>query len=142
MTSTRPSPTADAPLAGLRGWSVRSALAPAPFSRSVLAGIAAVVLIETVDLATGVSLVVGALLVLAPLVVALTGRWGDTLVVALAAVAAPLFGALVSDEMSARGLAIPLILAIAGGLVAIAVAMAQAGAAVALGRFRLLVGVA
>ena len=82
------------------------------------------------------------LLVLPPLVVALTGRWGDTAVVAVLALAIVLTSPLYRDEIRARDYAVPLLLVIAGGVVAMAVAMARTGTAVALERFRLLVGVA
>ena len=142
MTSTRPSPSADAPLAGWRGWSVRSALAPAPFSRVVVAGAAAVAVLGVLDVLAGAETLIGVLLVLPPLVVALTGRWGDTAVVALLSLAIVLATPLYRDAMGARDYAVPLILVAAGGIVAMAVAMARAGTAVALERFRLLVGVA
>jgi PAS domain S-box-containing protein len=121
---------------------VRSALAPAPFSRVVVAGAAAVAVLGVLDVLAGAETLIGVLLVLPPLVVALTGRWGDTAVVALLSLAIVLATPLYRDAMGARDYAVPLILVAAGGIVAMAVAMARAGTAVALERFRLLVGVA
>ena len=82
MTSTGPSPRPEASLAGWRSWGVRSAFAPRPFSRGAISGVAAVMAIALVEVLAGDEVLVAALLVLPPLVVALTGRWGDTLLVA------------------------------------------------------------
>ena len=139
MTSTPPSPRPEPPLAGWRGRSVRSALAPPPFSRVAVAGAAAVLAVGALGVVAGEEVLVAALLVLPPLVVALTGRWGDTLLVAALALASVLVSPLLEDTMQ---LAISLVLVLAGGIVAIAVAVARTGSAVALERFRLLVGVA
>ena len=138
MTSTPPSRPESA-LAGWSGGGVRSALAPAPFSRASVAGLAAVLVLGALELAAGEEVLIAVLLVLPPLVVALSGRWGDTLLVAALALAVVVVVPLLGDEMQ-HATAIALV--IAGGLVAIAVAVARAGSVVALERFRLLVGVA
>ena len=139
MTSTPPSPRPEGALAGWRGWSVRSAFAPRPFSRGVIAGVAAVLALAVLEAVAGEEVLVAALLVLPPLVVALTGRWGDTLLVATLALALVLASPLFEDTMQ---LAISIVLVLAGGIVAVAVAVARTGSVVALERFRLLVGVA
>ena len=139
MTSTPPSPRPEGALAGWRGWSVRSAFAPRPFSRGAIAGVAAVLALGVLEVIAGEEVLVAALLVLPPLVVALTGRWGDTLLVAALALALVLASLLVEDAMQ---LAISIVLVLAGGIVAVAVAVARTGSVVALERFRLLVGVA
>ena len=79
-----------------------------------------------------------ALLVLPPLVVALTGRWGDTLLVAALALAVVLIVPLLGDAMQ---LAVAIVLVLAGGIVAVAVAVTRAAATASLERFRLLAGV-
>ena len=86
MTSTAPSPRPEAALAGWRGRGVRW---PArPFSRGAIAGVAAVLALGGVlEVVAGEEVLVAALLVLPPLVVALTGRWGDALLVAALALA-------------------------------------------------------
>src|SRR4051812_11046644 len=135
-----PPSRSESALAGWRGGGVRSALAPAPLSRAGSgAGVAAVLGLGALELAAGEEVLIAVLLVLPPLVVALTGRWGDTLLVAALALAVAVVVPLLGDEMQ---LAVAIVLVIAGGLVAIAVAIARAGSAVALERFRLLVAVA
>src|SRR5215216_4801568 len=121
MISTAPS----RPEASLAGWraGVRSAFAPAPLSRASLAGVAAVLALGLLEVLVGEEVLVAALLALPPLVVALTGRWGDTLLVAVLALVVVLTAPLLSDTMQ---LPIAIVLVLAG---------------VALGRFRLLVGV-
>jgi len=137
MSWTPPSRPESA-LAGLRG-GVRSALAPAPLSTAgAAAGIAAVLALGALEFAAGDEVLIAGLLVLPPLVVALTGRWGDTLLVAALALAVALVVPLLGDEMQK---AVAIVLVIAGGLVAMAVAVARAGSVVALERFGLLVGV-
>ena len=116
-----------------------SSLAPAPFSRAALAGVAAVLALGVLEVVAGEEVLVAALLVLPPLVVSLTGRWGDTLVVAGLALAVVLIVPLLGDAIQ---MAVALVLVLAGGLVAMAVAVVRAGSAVQLERFRLLVGVA
>ena len=138
MTSTPPSRPESA-LAGWRGGGVRSALAPAPFSRAAVAGVVAVLALGALELAAGEEVLVAVLLVLPPLVVALSGHWGDTLLVAALALAVALVVPVIGDEMQHAS---AVVLVIAGGLVALAVAAARAGSVVALERFRLLVGVA
>ena len=69
-------------------------------------------------------MLVAALLVLPPLVVALTGRWGNALLVAALALALVLASPLVKDVMQ---LAISIVLVLAGGIVAVAVAVARTG---------------
>jgi PAS domain S-box-containing protein len=134
MTSTAPSRPDASALGG-----VRSALAPAPFSRASLAGVAAVLALGVLEVAAGEEVLVAALLVLPPLVVALTGRWGDTLLVAALALAVVLVVPLIGEAMQ---LAIAIVLVLAGGAVAVAVAVARAASAASLERFRLLAGVA
>ena len=116
-----------------------SSLAPAPFSRAALYGVAAVLALGVLEVVAGEEVLVAALLVLPPLVVALTGRWGDTLVVAGLALAVVLLVPLLGDAIQ---MAVALVLVLAGGVVAMAVAVVRAGSAVQLERFRLLVGVA
>ena len=118
---------------------MRSALAPSPFSRAAIAGVAAVLALGALELAAGEEVLVAVLLVLPPLVVALSGHWGDTLLVGALALAVAIVVPALADDMQ-RAAAI--VLVIAGGLVALAVAVARAGSVVALERFRLLVGVA
>jgi PAS domain S-box-containing protein len=118
---------------------VRSALAPAPFSRAAVAGVAAVLALGVLEIAVGEEVLVAALLVLPPLVVALTGRWGDTVLVAVLALAVVLIVPLLGDAMQ---LAVSIVLVIAGGIVAVAVAVSRAASAATLERFRLLAGVA
>jgi PAS domain S-box-containing protein len=138
MISTRPS--RPELLAGWRGGGLRSALAPARFSPvGAAAGIAAVLALGTLEYAAGEEVLVAVLLVLPPLVVALSGRVGNTILVAALALAVACLVPLLGDELQ-EGVAIALV--IAGGLVAVAVAVARAGSVVALERFRLLVGVA
>ncbi len=134
MTSTAPSRPDASALGG-----VRSALAPAPFTRAALAGVAAVLALGALEVAVGEEVLVAALLVLPPLVVALTGRWGDTLLVAALALAVVFVVPLLGDAMQ---LAISIVLVLAGGAVAVAVAVARAAAVASLERFRLLAGVA
>jgi PAS domain S-box-containing protein len=134
MTSTAPSRPDASALGG-----VRSALAPAPFSRAALAGVAAVLALGALEVALGEEVLAAALLVLPPLVVALTGRWGDTLLVAALALAVVLVVPLIGDAMQ---LAIAIVLVLAGGAVAVALAVARAASAASLERFRLLAGVA
>jgi len=129
MTSERPSTPADAAL----GRSVRSVLAPAPLSMHALTGAAAELALGALTVATDSHLAVAALLVLPPLVVALSGRWGDTALVALLAIAFILIGP--TPTVAAGVVA-------AGGVVALATALVRAGNMAALERFRLLVGVA
>ena len=119
-----------------------SVLAPVPFTRWMLAGIAALLGVEVIDLVTSDQIIVGVLLVLPPLVVALTGRWGDTFVVALLAVVVVLAGPLYGEDLTAREFTIPLVLVISGGIVAVAVALARTRTTVELRRFRILAGVA
>jgi serine phosphatase RsbU (regulator of sigma subunit)/PAS domain-containing protein len=142
MTSTRPSPGAEPALAGWRGWSARSALAPKPFTPVVWAGVAVVAALAALDVVTGPEILFGGLLVLPPLVVAMTGRWGDTAVVAALALLVVLANPLHRDDMPTRDFLIPVVVVGAGGIVAMAVALARTSTAVALERFRLLVGVA
>src|SRR4051794_41327103 len=78
MTATKLSPSADAPLAGWRGWSVRSALAPAPFSRRLPAGAAAVAVLAALDVLAGAEILLRGLLLLPPPLGAPRGRWGGT----------------------------------------------------------------
>jgi len=117
----------------------RSALAPAPFSRAVWAGLAAVLALGVLEVVAGEEVLVAALLVLPPLVVALTARWGDTLLVAALALAVVLVVPLLGDAIQ---MTVALVLVLAGGIVAVAVAVLRAGTAAQLERFRLLVGVA
>ena len=117
----------------------RSALAPAPFSRAVWAGIAAVLALGVLEVVAGEEVLVAALLVLPPLVVALTARWGDTLLVAALALAVVLVVPLLGDAIQ---MTVALVLVLAGGVVALAVAVLRAGTAAQLERFRLLVGAA
>ena len=138
MTSAQPSRLESA-LTGWRGGGARSVLAPAPFSRAAVAGVAAVLALGVLELAAGEEVLVAVLLVLPPLVVALSGHWGDTLLVAALALAVALVVPVIGDEMQHAS---AVVLVIAGGLVALAVAAARAGSVVALERFRLLVGVA
>ena len=140
---TRGTPTyPDAPLAGPRGRSTGSVLAPRPFSRALAAGVAAELLIGVLDIVFGTQVIVAATLVLPPLVVALTGRWGDTVVISGLAVALAVMSALVHSGDEDWDNVLALLLVPAGGAVAIAVALVRTGTAVALERFRLLVGVA
>ncbi len=134
MSSTKRS----RPDAGALG-GVRSALAPAPFSRRALAGVAAVLALGALEVAAGEEVLVAALLVFPPLVVALTGRWGDTLIVAALALAVVLIVPLLGEAMQ---LAVAIVLVVAGGIVAVAVAVVRAAEAASLERFRLLAGVA
>jgi PAS domain S-box-containing protein len=134
MTSTAPSRPDTSALGG-----VRSALAPAPFSRAALPGVAAVLALGALEVAAGEEVLVAALLVLPPLFFALTGRWGDTLLVAALALAVVLVVPLIGDAMQ---LAIAIVLVLAGGAVAVALAVARAASAASLERFRLLAGVA
>ena len=106
------------------------------------AGIAAVLAVEIIDVVTSDQIIVGVLLVLPPLVVALTGRWGDTAVVALCAAVAVTVGPLYREEVSAREFTVPLVLVLSGGIVAMAVALARSRTTVELQRFRMLVAVA
>ena len=117
----------------------RSALAPAPFSRAIWAGIAAVLALGVLEVVAGEEVLVAALLVLPPLVVALTARWGATLLVAALALAVVLVVPLLGDAIQ---MTVALVLVLAGGIVAVAVAVLRAGTAAELERFRLLVGVA
>ena len=117
----------------------RSALAPAPFSRAAWAGVAAVLALGVLEVVAGEEVLVAALLVLPPLVVALTARWGDTLLVAALALAVVLIVPLLDDAIQ---MTVALVLVLAGGVVALAVAVMRAGTAAQLERFRLLVGVA
>ena len=117
----------------------RSALAPAPFSRAAWAGVAAVLALGVLEVVAGEEVLVAALLVLPPLVVALTARWGDTLLVAALALAVVLVVPLLGDAIQ---MTVALVLVLAGGVVALAVAVLRAGTAAQLERFRLLVGVA
>ena len=114
-------------------------LAPPPFSRAAVAGVAAVLALTALSVLAGEEVLVAALLVLPPLVVALTGHWGDTLLVAALSLASVLVWPLLEETMQ---FAISVALVLAGGVVAIAVAVARTGSAVALERFRLLVGAA
>jgi PAS domain S-box-containing protein len=134
MTSTTRSRPEATTLAG-----VRSALAPAPFSRAALAGVGAVLALGALEVVAGEEVLVAALLGLPPLVVGLTGRWGDTLLVAALALAVVLIVPLLGDAMQ---LAVAIVLVLAGGIVAIAVAVARAASAASLERFRLLAAVA
>jgi PAS domain S-box-containing protein len=134
MTSTKRSRPDATALGG-----VRSALAPAPFSRAALAGIASVLALGALEVLAGEEVLVAALLVLPPLVVALDGRWGDTLLVAVFALVVVLVAPLLDDGMQ---LAIAIVLVLAGGIVAAAVAIARGSAVASLERFRLLSGVA
>ena len=117
----------------------RSALAPAPFSRAAWAGVAAVLALGVLEVVAGEEVLVAVLLVLPPLVVALTARWGDTLLVAALALAVVLVVPLLGDAIQ---MTVALVLVLAGGVVALAVAVLRAGTAAQLERFRLLVGVA
>jgi PAS domain S-box-containing protein len=138
MTSTPPS-RPDTPLAGWRAAGVRSGLAPAPLSRASLGGVAAVLALGVLEVLAGEEVLVATLLVLPPLAVALTGRWGDTLLVAAFAVLVALTAPLLGDTIQQ---AIAPVLVLAGGTLAVALALARAGSAVTIERFRLLVGVA
>ncbi|MGH2967852.1 MAG: hypothetical protein ACRDK0_02130, partial [Solirubrobacteraceae bacterium] len=117
-------------------------LAPAPFSRRLIAGVAAGLILGVLDIVLEAETVIAALLVLPPLVVALTGRWGDTAIVALLGLAIVLLSPLWYSGMFTRDFLIPLLLVTTGGGVAVAVALARTGTAVSLERFRLLVGIA
>jgi serine phosphatase RsbU (regulator of sigma subunit)/PAS domain-containing protein len=121
---------------------VRSVLAPTPFSRAGPAGVAAVVVLGLFDIAMGAEIVFATLLVLPPLFVALTGRWGDTTVVALSSLGVVLSSPLWIDGIDAESFYIPLVLVLAGGVVAMAAAIVRFQTEVALARFGLLVGVA
>jgi PAS domain S-box-containing protein len=129
----------DAPLAGWRAAGVRSGLAPAPLSRASVWGVAAALALGVLEVLAGEEVLVAALLVLPPLAVALTGRWGDTLLVAAVSLVVALVAPLVGDAMQ---LAISFVLVLAGGALAVALALARAGSAVAIERFRLLADVA
>ena len=85
-------------------------------------------------------MLISALLVLPPLVVSLTGRWGDTAVLALVALAIVLGKR--RGPRDAMQLAIPLLLVLLGGAVAVAVALVRARTAIALARFGLLMRLA
>ena len=65
-------------MAGWRDWSVRSVLAPPPFSVGARGGVAAELALGALEAVAGEEVLISALLVLPPLVVSLTGRWGDT----------------------------------------------------------------
>ncbi|HET8950595.1 MAG TPA: hypothetical protein VFN44_08790, partial [Solirubrobacteraceae bacterium] len=138
MTSP-PLPRPDAPLAGWRAAGVRSGLAPAPLSRASVGGVAAVLALGALEVLAGGEVLVSALLVLPPLAVALTGHWGDTLLVAAFALLVSLTAPLLGDSMQQ---AVAPVLVLAGGTLAVALALARAGSAVTIERFRLLVGVA
>ena len=138
MTAGPPSHSSEPRVAGL---GLRSVLAPRPVSRALAAGVVAALAIGGLEALVGAELLIAALLVLPPLVVALTGRWGDTALLALLAVAIVLASPLWHPDSDPEVL-IPCLLVASGGAVAIVVAVARNGTAVALGRFRLLVGVA
>src|SRR4051812_634431 len=141
MHSTTPSP-AETILPGWRDWSVRSALAAPPFSAVLVAGVAAELALGALDALTSAAVLVSALLVLPPLVVSLTGRWGDTAALALLAPAIVLAAPVVSGMAGEEDVVVPLLLVLLGGAVAIAVALVRAGTAIALARFGLLLRLA
>ena len=141
MTSGRRSAPPD-PAPGRRGWSLRSILAPAPFSRLLVIGVAVELALGVLDVVLGADVLVAAMLMLPPVVVALTGRWGDTAVTAAVAVAIVLLAPLATDGTDGDDLLVALALVVAGGVIALAVAIARARTAVELERFRLLAGVA
>ena len=117
-------------------------LAAPPFSVVLAAGLAAELAVGGLDAVTSAVVLISALLVLPPLVVSLTGRWGDTAVLALVALAIVLGKPAVSATTDLRDVVIPLLLVLLGGAVAIAVALARAGTAIALARFGLLMRLA
>ena len=128
MTSTRRSPRPEPTGVGWRDWSVRSVLAASPFSVMLAAGLAAELAVGALDAVTSAAALISALLVLPPLVVSLTGRWGDTAVIVLVALALVLVKpAGLHDDRVPPTCAIPLLLVLLGGAVAIAVALVRAG---------------
>ena len=141
MTSGRRSAPPD-PATGRRGWGLRSILAPAPFSRLLVIGVAVELALGVLDVVLGADVLVAAMLVLPPVVVALTGRLGDTAVTAAVAIAIVVLAPLAMQSTDGDDLLVALALVLAGGVVALAVAIARAGTAVELERFRLLSGVA
>jgi PAS domain S-box-containing protein len=139
MTAAPPSASPEQRLAGL---DLRSVLAPAPFSRVVLLGAGAALALAALEAIVGAELLIAGLLVLPPLVVALTGRWGDTVAVAVLVVALVAASPAWHDDMGAPDhLLVSLLLVLAGGAVAVVVAAARTGSSVALARFRLLAAV-
>ena len=141
MTSGRRSAPPD-PATGRRGWSLRSILAPAPFSRLLVIGLAVELALGALDVALGAEVLIAAVLGLPPLVVALTGRWGDTAVMAVVAVALVLLAPLASDGAEQAEQLVALALVAAAGAVGVAVALMRAGMAVTIERYRLLAGAA
>ena len=139
MTAAPRSPIAEGPP---RGWGARSVLAPPPFTGTLIAGMTSSVGLGVLEAVTAEEVLIAALLVFPPLVVALTGGWGDTVAVALLGLAIVLLSPLWHDPMTTGDLVVPLLLVLAGGAVAVVVALARAGTTVALERFRLLEGVA
>ncbi len=137
MTAARRSPTAE----GVAGLDLRSVLAPAPFSRALAFALVAELALGAADAALGAEVVIAALLVFPPLVMAMTARVGDTAVAALVAVAVAGAGPF-TGAMEAGDVVVSLLVVAAGGIVAVVVAVARTGTAVALERFRLLSGVA
>ena len=117
-------------------------LAASPFSVMLAAGLAAELAVGALDAVTGAAALISALLVLPPLVVSLTGRWGDTAVIVLVALALVLVKPVVSTTTEFHHVAIPLLLVLLGGAVAIAVALVRAATAIALARFGLLMRLA
>ena len=131
MTAARRSPTAE----GVAGLDLRSVLAPAPFSRALAFALVAELALGAADAALGAEVVIAALLVFPPLVMAMTARVGDTAVAALVAVAIAGAGPF-TGAMEAGDVVVSLLVVAAGGIVAVVVAVARTGTAVALDSFR------
>ena len=119
-----------------------SVLAPSPFSLVLAAGLAAELAVGALDAIASAEVLISALLVLPPLVVSLTGRWGDTAVVALVSLAIVLGKPVVSTATESGEVVIALLLVLLGGAVAVAVSLVRAGSGIALARFGLLMRLA
>jgi GAF domain-containing protein/anti-sigma regulatory factor (Ser/Thr protein kinase) len=120
---------------------LRSALAPPRWSGWAWSGGALALVLAALDIAVHELAILTALIVLAPLAMALLGRWADTAAVAaLGVVLAMLASVWDGGVSSAEGIA--MLVVAGGGLLAVIIAMLSAAAEVDLTRFRLLAAVA
>jgi GAF domain-containing protein/anti-sigma regulatory factor (Ser/Thr protein kinase) len=120
---------------------IRSALAPPRWSRWSAVGLGLTVAITALDLALGSRVSLSGLLVLAALLTALFGRWGDTAVVASVSLVLGALSALWNDTTPTAEVT-RLIIVGPGGALIVLVALLRAASEVNLRRLRLLSAVA
>ena len=119
---------------------VRSALAPRRWSRWWIAGTAFAVLLVVIEMLVGDVPIVSALFVLPPLLCAVAGRWGDTILVAVVSSLLALLHTSITGWGSRQAVVVVTV-ALAAGLTVL-VALLRASSEVNLTRFRMLSAVA